>query len=258
MEPQRIHVERLALGLLGSFMKRALVFSLALVLPAAAVLMSSPAARSATRPAHPRRSPGPSVAADTNAPVAAAPTPYPHPADSKLTPEQEKRGWEIVVNSCLACHTADLLAQQRLTKTQWQASITKMRTWGSSIRKSEIDELAEYLASHFNPDTGPYHIATIPVSAVAAAMAPLPDGRWAHGDSLAGKALFAENCASCHGDDARGKEGTNLVDRPLLYRAPDFARVVRNGRGQMPAYEDTLSTTQVASLLAYLRTLPEP
>jgi len=59
----------------------------------------------------------------------------------------------------------------------------------------------------------------------------------------------------CHGADGRGSvQGTNLVDRPLLYRASEFAEAVQRGRGRMPAF--TLYKDQeIGALLAYLRPL---
>ena len=47
----------------------------------------------------------------------------------------------------------------------------------------------------------------------------------------------------------------NLVDKPRLYRAPEFSAIVRAGKGRMPAYEQ-LSDEQLADLLAFLRGVP--
>jgi len=65
-------------------------------------------------------------------------------------------------------------------------------------------------------------------------------------------------CAPCHAEDGRGAEvGVNLVDRPLLYRAADFARWVRVGRGRMPGFKD-VGDAQIADLLAHLRARRAP
>jgi mono/diheme cytochrome c family protein len=78
----------------------------------------------------------------------------------------------------------------------------------------------------------------------------------------AGKALFAENCAKCHGADANGR--THPPPRPSL-RSPrirratdgELAWMLRNGdpyKG-MPQWS-SLPEQQRWQIIAYLRTLP--
>ena len=69
-----------------------------------------------------------------------------------------------------------------------------------------------------------------------------------------GRKLFLKNCAHCHGADARGDDG------PDLYRLDDsdewITNRIRNGKkGQMTAFAGKLKPVEIASLLAYLRTL---
>jgi hypothetical protein len=61
-------------------------------------------------------------------------------------------GKELAEGSCLPCHSADILAQQRLTEKQWTASVDKMIRWGAVVDEKRKTELIAYLAGHFGPD----------------------------------------------------------------------------------------------------------
>jgi len=72
-----------------------------------------------------------------------------------------------------------------------------------------------------------------------------------------GRVLFLKNCAHCHGADARGDEGPDLHD--LDWTDRQIANRIRNGkRGQMTAFAGKLQTTEIESIIAYLRTLKQP
>jgi len=69
-----------------------------------------------------------------------------------------------------------------------------------------------------------------------------------------GRALFLKNCAHCHGADAHGDDGPDLHD--LDWTDEQIATRIRNGKkGQMTAFEGKLQTTEIESIIAYLRTL---
>src|SRR5690242_16450027 len=61
-------------------------------------------------------------------------------------------GMAIVQSRCLLCHDANLINQQRLTASQWQAELTKMQGWGSPIREDEKGQALAYLIAHAGPD----------------------------------------------------------------------------------------------------------
>lgn len=84
----------------------------------------------------------------------------------------------------------------------------------------------------------------------------------AQGADLAkGKKLFADNCASCHGDDAKGKldvGAPNLSDAIWLFGSDrkSMLDVVSNGRaGVMPAWAGRLDPTTIKALTLYVHTL---
>ena len=73
------------------------------------------------------------------------------------------------------------------------------------------------------------------------------------GDAAAGKAVWSDNCAGCHGlAGTGGNGGPNLADNP---NAADPAKVreqVTNGGGGMPSFKDTLTEQQINDVAAYV------
>jgi cytochrome c5 len=53
--------------------------------------------------------------------------------------------------ACLACHDADIIEQQRLTRTGWTRSVEKMMRWGAAVADTDKEPLIDYLASRFPP-----------------------------------------------------------------------------------------------------------
>ncbi len=71
--------------------------------------------------------------------------------------------------------------------------------------------------------------------------------------------IFANNCAQCHGSDARGTFGfPNLADNDWLYggEPENILTSIRQGRsGFMMAWESTLNREQIDSVVAYTLSL---
>jgi mono/diheme cytochrome c family protein len=159
----------------------------------------------------------------------------------------------ILVNGCLSCHSDHMLLQQRLTHAQWQKVVTKMVGWGANVEPGEVAPLVAYLAASYGPDGGAYDPDTLTAAEALSELAVLPDDPFPAGEGERGKPLFVDKCSGCHGADARGAIGVSLVDRPFLYRASDFAKTVRRGRGKMLPI--ALTDAQIGDVLAHLRTL---
>jgi mono/diheme cytochrome c family protein len=102
------------------------------------------------------------------------------------------------------------------------------------------------------------------------------DGKWLHrvpdedrarvnplarqpGAEAAGKALFAGNCARCHGADANGRPNRPSLRSLRIRHASDgeLAWMLRNGNPykNMPPWS-SLPEEQRWQIIAYLRTLP--
>jgi mono/diheme cytochrome c family protein len=78
-------------------------------------------------------------------------------------------------------------------------------------------------------------------------------GGGATGDAAAGKAVFTANCGSCHTLKDAGTTGSVGPDLDQL--KPSFDVVehqVENGGGVMPAFEGTLSDSDIANVSAYV------
>jgi mono/diheme cytochrome c family protein len=69
-----------------------------------------------------------------------------------LRPLPDGSGKSIADGACVACHSADIIRQQRLTEKQWQATVTKMTGWGAPVDEKEKDALIAYLVQNFGPD----------------------------------------------------------------------------------------------------------
>ena len=77
----------------------------------------------------------------------------------------------------------------------------------------------------------------------------------------AGKKLFSDNCAACHGEDAKGNlelGAPNLSDKIWLYGAGKekiVAQLTEAQHGIMPAWEGRLDPITVKSLAVYVHSL---
>lgn len=58
--------------------------------------------------------------------------------------------------SCLECHEARIILQQRLSKAAWTKEVDKMIKWGAVVDVSDHDALIDYLSTNFSPDQPPY------------------------------------------------------------------------------------------------------
>jgi cytochrome c oxidase cbb3-type subunit III len=80
-------------------------------------------------------------------------------------------------------------------------------------------------------------------------------------DAAAGKKLFADNCASCHGDAGKGNQemgAPDLTDKIWLYGSDEATLVetITNGRaGVMPAWVGRLDPATVKALTVYVHSL---
>jgi hypothetical protein len=58
--------------------------------------------------------------------------------------------------SCLECHEARIILQQRLSKSAWTKEVDKMVKWGAVVDASDHDALIDYLSTNFSPDQPAY------------------------------------------------------------------------------------------------------
>jgi cbb3-type cytochrome c oxidase subunit III len=107
------------------------------------------------------------------------------------------------------------------------------------------------------------------VAAVAVAATAAPDANAASPRVAAGAKIFAANCTGCHGANGTGQPGIfpSLAANP--YVSGDAKRVIHTVKyglkgkivakgvkydGVMPAWRGTLSDSQIADVISYVRT----
>jgi len=143
-------------------------------------------------------------------------------------------GKETTQKVCGAtCHGADLIMGSGRTRDQWSGVVNSMMARGAKATDAETIQIAEYLSSHFGPEYHPAISATVPSVAVRrtsrtlAAIGPGPLGSGAADSHVVdaaganrGKAVYIEECITCHGNKARGGNAS----LPAKQRGPDLVR----------------------------------
>jgi len=159
------------------------------------------------------------------------PATVPASALSAHTPDQANGKTIFHAGGCASCHATP--GQDDKTR------LGSMPAFGRDgmMKRADIETVADYVRS----------IAGLPVEPKT--------------DLAAGKKIFADTCASCHGDTGKGKQDVgapNLTDAIWLYGA-DRAVIVDglwNGRaGVMPAWAARLDDSTIKSLAVYVHTL---
>ncbi len=72
----------------------------------------------------------------------------PRPAASHATTGAGAASYQ---RACLTCHDADIIEQQKLSRTGWTRSVEKMMRWGAAITDADKEPLVDYLSSRFRP-----------------------------------------------------------------------------------------------------------
>src|SRR5215467_1556298 len=135
MEPERLSVQRLAFRRhRGHRVKTNSRAAAVLALPLA-VWLCLPASSSAASSKKPKKKaaktrPAP-VDFDPRLPV----------LGTRLAEFPPGEGKAIADQACLACHSTDMVRQQRLTEKQWTANVTKMVGWGAEVPDSKKEAL---------------------------------------------------------------------------------------------------------------------
>jgi cytochrome c oxidase cbb3-type subunit 3 len=119
-----------------------------------------------------------------------------------------------------------------------ETRVSEMPAFGEILEPKEITQVASFVASLSGKaeDSGAEDIA-------------------------AGKDIFAQNCAACHGEDGKGNRelgAPDLTDAIWFYGSslPDIAAQVRAPKhGVMPAWQARLGDTTVKELAVYVHSL---
>ena len=85
-----------------------------------------------------------------------------------------------------------------------------------------------------------------------------PGGGGSNANASPGAALFASNCARCHGSDGGGGIGPQLSGGKVVEDYPkvsDQIAFVRTGQDGMPGFGNQLSPVEIQQVVEYTRTL---
>jgi DMSO/TMAO reductase YedYZ molybdopterin-dependent catalytic subunit len=165
-----------------------------------------------------------------------------------VVPKGTPDGQLVFNQRCLTCHGRELVDAQRLNPKQWEGVLKKMEGFGVHLAQSEQTALLQYLKT-FSPEKEA--APTTPVVFEEEESAFRKTDLLPIGDMRRGTLLFAKHCAHCHGTQAEGLVGPKLLGRAIP--TSDFFHTVRQGRGNMPPFKDTLQPQELADLQSYLQ-----
>jgi mono/diheme cytochrome c family protein len=155
---------------------------------------------------------------------------------------------------CNVCHSSEMIEQQRLTLAQWQAEVQKMIGWGATLPKEYSGLMADHLSRLYPPD----HNAEIGLlepekvmSESAQTDQTLVDPKSAANPHVA--EIFRGQCSNCHGNAGEGNEiGPRLTGRPILAFPERFKDHIQQGKGRMPAFQQTIPSPDLQALRRWL------
>jgi mono/diheme cytochrome c family protein len=82
-----------------------------------------------------------------------------------------------------------------------------------------------------------------------------PDG-FPDRELVAGRQVYIDRCANCHGNDGGGGRGTKLSDGRMITQYPNVdyqVEIIADGVGSMPAFVEVLDSAEIAAVVRYTR-----
>jgi mono/diheme cytochrome c family protein len=168
------------------------------------------------------QAPVPPAAPQPTAPAGAPPT-LAAPAGAQSPADLAAH--ETFLRVCSKCHPADRVIAEGRSRAQWENTIISMQTSrGAVITPEEFDEVLEYLTRFHSRDA----VAQAPAPGGGrGAVPPGPRANVGAADrhrvdpagAERGKKIYASECVTCHGANARGTErGPNLIRSTRVLR----------------------------------------
>ena len=186
------------------------------------------------------------------------------PKDPALLALARASGKAAFGDNCAPCHGTGGTGSKgypNLNDDEW--------IWGGKLDQIEKTIQFGVRSGHANTHEGamlafgrdgvlkPAEVAT--VANYVRSLAGLPTA--AGYDAAAGKKIFADNCASCHGDAGKGNPelgAPNLTDKIWLFGSDEATVIdtITNGRaGVMPAWVGRLDPATIKALAVYVHSL---
>jgi cytochrome c oxidase cbb3-type subunit 3 len=174
------------------------------------------------------------------------------------------RGKTVFGDNCAACHGTGATGAKGFPNLNdddwlWGGSLDQIAQtirYGARSGNSQAHE-GQMLAFGKDGMLKPDQIVTVANYVRSLSGLPTRQGY----DASAGAKIFAENCAACHGDNAKGNPDVgapNLTDKIWLYGSDEatIIETVTNGRaGVMPAWDGRLDPTTIKAMAVYVHSL---
>lgn len=121
---------------------------------------------------------------------------------------------------CGACHVIETVTSQRRTRAQWQESINSMIARGAKGSDQDFASILDYLAAQYGPNSpGGRGGPGFGGRGRGAAFSPGPADKQVIDEAAAlrGRKVYAAECITCHGTNARGGDrGSDLVRSEII------------------------------------------
>lgn len=82
-----------------------------------------------------------------------------------------------------------------------------------------------------------------------------PDG-FPDRELVAGRQVYIDRCANCHGNDGGGGRGTRISDGRMVTQYPNIAdqvEIIADGVRSMPAFAEVLDAGEITAVVRYTR-----
>lgn len=118
----------------------------------------------------------------------------------------------------------------------------QMPTWKGQLSNADIASVATYIRSAWGNAASP--VSEEQVAAAGSAVS-----------IEVGAAIFAKNCAACHGTGGAGGIGPALAGNPRvnITNATPMLTTIVQGRNQMPSWRGQLSSSDIAAVATFVR-----
>jgi cytochrome c oxidase cbb3-type subunit 3 len=146
---------------------------------------------------------------------------------AQVSPEDAK-GRETLLRVCATCHPIERVTAEGRSRSQWENTIIAMQTSrGAIVTPEDFAIVLDYLTKFHGRDSsrGMGEQPTGAAGRGAAARGPRANvgaadrHRVDAAGALRGQAVYAAQCVTCHGANARGTErGANLIRSPRVLR----------------------------------------
>jgi cytochrome c oxidase cbb3-type subunit 3 len=188
-------------------------------------------------------------------------------ADEKMMAIVRSTGHQLFGDNCAACHGIDGKGRANypdLTDDDW--------LWGGDVQR-----IAETISVGVNSANAGSRLAEMPrfgldemlprddIEKAANYIFSLSNPEFSQAGNIetiaAGREVFLANCATCHGEDARGKQDVgapNLSDKRWLYGGDldTIITTIHGGRrGHMPTWDERLTRAEIKILALYVHAL---